>query len=109
MITSQRSKEYTRVRIIANLCGGRGAQSGYSTFKFSENNDRDEPSTALPPARMNTQIKAKTYEEALKAFQKNHQLSDREYMVQVDENGFVHAYNKVTKAVGEVYHLTVRT
>ena len=43
---------------------------------------------------MNTQIKNKTYEDALKAFQKNHQFSDREYMVQVDENGFVYAYNK---------------
>jgi len=94
LITSIRSKEYSRVRIVANLCGGRGSQSGYSTFKFSGNSDNDEPSIALPPARMNTQIKAKTYEEALKAFQKNHQLSDREYMVQVDDNGFVYAYNK---------------
>lgn len=44
---------------------------------------------------MNTQIKIKTYENALDTFKKNHQTNgDREYAVEVDEQGFVHQYKR---------------
>lgn len=43
---------------------------------------------------MNTKIKDKTYEGAFKVFKETHENSKKEFMVQIDSNGYVHAYNK---------------
>lgn len=43
---------------------------------------------------MNTKIKDKTYQGAFEAFKNEHGNAEREYMVQIDPMGFVHAYNK---------------
>lgn len=46
------------------------------------------------PAEANVQIKTKTYEEALKNFQKNFASADHEYAYEVDKQGFVHFFNE---------------
>lgn len=46
------------------------------------------------PAEANVQIKTKTYDEALKNFQKNFANADHEYAYEVDKQGFVHFYNE---------------
>lgn len=46
------------------------------------------------PAEANVQIKTKTYEEALKNFQKKFASADHEYAYEVDKQGFVHFFNE---------------
>lgn len=81
------------------LNGGSGNSSGATkTFKFNSansefgnGNDGGKYDTDLP-ARLNTKIKVKTREEAIKQFRKMHENSDIEHSVSIDRNGFVSGY-----------------
>ncbi len=83
--------------------GSGGSSSGGKgdVFKFTSASDAggggdagDDGGKILLNAKMNTKIKTKTYESALKAFEDEHRHSDREYAISVDRDGFVYGYAK---------------
>lgn len=81
------------------LKGGRGASSDASnkTFKFGHAKESFEGQKTLLPAKMNTKIKTKNPEDAIAYFNKEHQNSDHEWSVEVDDQGFIHQYNEGNK------------
>jgi hypothetical protein len=75
------------------LEGGRGAGSGnMQTFTFSNAGSESNNFKALFPAYANTKIKNKTPEGALDEFKKRHGLAKKEWLFEVDEQGYVHQY-----------------
>lgn len=75
--------------------GGSGAGSPSQSFKFGHAGGGSGAGVGEGdlPARMNTRIKTKTVDEAIKQFRNTHQNDDRESLIQVDVDGFVQQYN----------------
>lgn len=81
------------------LYGGRGGSSNSKTFTMGHAGGSGgglgiDGTGNHVPAEANVQIKTKTYEEALKNFQKNFANADHEYAYEVDKQGFVHFFNE---------------
>ena len=91
-------KDHLYGDIVIN--GGRGSGSGNTqTFKMGHAGGSGGGlgiggEGNHVPAEANVQIKTKTYEEALKNFQKNFASADHEYAYEVDKQGFVHFFNE---------------
>lgn len=73
--------------------GGRGAD-GVNYFKWEGDGGGDffDNNKDLP-ARINTQIKTKTEEEAIRIFKQLHDKSDIEHAITIDAQGFASGYN----------------
>ncbi len=101
------------------LTGGHGKGSGANgTFKFGHASDRgggkEDNAEPLHPVQANVRIKSKTPEGALKEFRERHVSSDREWMYEVDDRGYVQQYargnatsvapTKTVKKNSMIYH-----
>lgn len=72
--------------------GGSGAGSPSQSFTFGNAGGGGRMDSDLP-ARMNTRIKTKTVDEAIKQFRNKHQNSGIEHLMILDTDGFVSQYN----------------
>ena len=79
---------------MLHLDGGRGSDSDSWTGSFGHANDGPGNRTDKQdfPARMNTKVKQKNVDEALRQFNLTHANDDKESAVTVDENGFITQY-----------------
>ena len=98
-LDGKRLSEYIEAmeRIGMPLEGGRGSGSGLNkNFKFghASGGGGKDSSRADLPAKLNVRIpiQGKSPEAALEAFRKLHALSNTEYGVTVDEQGFITQY-----------------
>lgn len=88
--------------IVFDVEGGRGA-SGTGANKYDWRDDAGRPGKTKNDftSRMNNKIKTKTENDAIAVFRKKHGVSDKEHLIQIDKNGFVHTYSHGGKgAVG---------
>lgn len=74
--------------------GGRGASgTGANKYEWRNAAGRVGKTSGDLPSRMNNKIKTKTERDAIAAFRNKHGKSDKEHLIQIDGNGFVHTYS----------------
>lgn len=81
-----------------NGSGGSSTGGKDKPFKFTsakgDSKGNEEINPSLLPAYANTKIKTKTYEKALAQFSEKHRNSNTEFSYSIDDQGFVHSYEK---------------
>lgn len=89
--------------IVFDVAGGRGASgTGANKYEWRNAVGRHGKSKNDLPARMNNKIKTKTEHDAISAFRNKHGKSDKEHLIQIDRNGFVHTYSHGGKSAVEI-------
>lgn len=87
------------VKFEINGSGGSSSGGKDKPFKFTSASEgkgkgKGEINPSLLPAYANTKIKTKSYESALAQFSEKHRNSDTEFSYSIDDQGFVHSYEK---------------
>lgn len=72
--------------------GGNGASGPQQKFQFGGSGEKGGQANYDLPAKVNTKIKVKTADEAIKQFRNMHEKSKIEHAITIDSDGFVSGY-----------------